>query len=482
MPIARAALRAWHFHVLAVLAGAIATCAQAAPQSVEWQVTLDGATVGRASWRWSEQEGAESYEESLRINVQQAGQRAQLGYRYSFARRPGTDTFTFSREIELGETKQFDRGRIEAGKLHIDASSLRESHLDLPLPAGAVMPYERTRRMHAESASHARSTAVQWFDLDMLQVIPASLSKCKPTPESAPTPHCARISLAKIGAQPERWQYDANGALQSVEQNFAHMPLLLQRCDGRCPASVKSLDLLGRLVLDSPLKLQAAAMQSTIRYVVSRSDGQPPHFAATNDQRLDLEGGRGVLTVCRGCYERSAPTAEQLEVARQSTPWLQSADPLYRRMAVRVGGRNNSVDSRMRRSVFLVSETLKPVRSFIGYADAVQTLKLGKADCVGYAVALATLARAQGIPARIVIGIAYTDRFSGRPQAFSPHAWAQAWDGERWASYDASLGEFDSTHIALATGNGDPEDLRTVYSQLRLLKIERVEVLEPGQR
>ena len=136
----------------------------------------------------------------------------------------------------------------------------------------------------------------------------------------------------------------------------------------------------------------------------------------------------------------------------------------------------------MKRSVFLLGETLKPVRSFIGYADAVQILKLGRADCVGFAIALTTLARARGIPARIVVGIAYTDRFSGRPEAFSPHAWAQAWDGERWASYDASLGDFDSSHIALATGNGDPEDLRAVYAQLRLLKIERIEVLDPQKK
>ena len=44
----------------------------------------------------------------------------------------------------------------------------------------------------------------------------------------------------------------------------------------------------------------------------------------------------------------------------------------------------------------------------------------------------------------------------GTPRVFVPHAWVQSWVDGRWESYDAALRRFDTAHIALATGDGDP--------------------------
>ena len=81
--------------------------------------------------------------------------------------------------------------------------------------------------------------------------------------------------------------------------------------------------------------------------------------------------------------------------------------------------------------------------------------------------------------ARVVVGMAYADRFSGRREVFSPHAWVQAWDGKRWRSYDAALLDFDSTHVALAVGDGDPNQLTEAFLQLGQLRIERLGVVKP---
>ena len=316
MPAVRAAVRAGPCRPVATLVGALVfaalsgTAVAAPAGSAEFEVSLDGATIGRASWRWSEVAGAESYEESLRINVQQAGTRAQLGYKYRFARRPGSAALEFSREIELGDTRQFDRGRIEAGKLHIEESSLRESRSELPLAEGAVMPYQRVRRMHEESASRARSTSVEWFDLDMLQVILARCRSAGP-PWRKPRPELRPGRAANLGALPERWQFDPNGTPLSVEKNFAHMPLLLKRCDGRCPVSVQSLDLLGRLVVDSPLKLTSAQMQRPLRFrfraaTASRPSSPRPATSAS------------ISMPAAGAYSRSAATASRARRRRRN--------------------------------------------------------------------------------------------------------------------------------------------------------------------
>jgi hypothetical protein len=100
-------------------------------------------------------------------------------------------------------------------------------------------------------------------------------------------------------------------------------------------------------------------------------------------------------------------------------------------------------------------------------------------DCTEHALLLAAAGRALGIPTRVAVGLAYIDQFAGRKNAFVPHAWAQAWIDGRWTSFDAALGGFDSGHIALAVGSGDPATFYGSINLLGNLKIRSIEVVQP---
>ena len=106
-----------------------------------------------------------------------------------------------------------------------------------------------------------------------------------------------------------------------------------------------------------------------------------------------------------------------------------------------------------------------------------QALRTGSGDCTEFAVLLAALARAQHIPTRIAVGVAYATRFSGKKDIFSPHAWVHSWDGTRWTSYDAALEEFDSTHIVFAVTDGRPDEMETAFAQLAVLRVEKAGVV-----
>jgi hypothetical protein len=67
--------------------------------------------------------------------------------------------------------------------------------------------------------------------------------------------------------------------------------------------------------------------------------------------------------------------------------------------------------------------------------------------------------------------MAYPSRFIHRSHAFAPHMWVQAWDGERWVSYDAGLGRFDAGHIALVIGDGTPESMRRMLHAMSKMRI-----------
>lgn len=87
---------------------------------------------------------------------------------------------------------------------------------------------------------------------------------------------------------------------------------------------------------------------------------------------------------------------------------------------------------------------------------AADVLRARRAECQGHAYLFAALARAAGIPARIVNGIAYSDAHGG----FLYHSWNEAWIGGRgWQPVDATFGQAhaDATHVKLIEGETTAE-------------------------
>ena len=81
-------------------------------------------------------------------------------------------------------------------------------------------------------------------------------------------------------------------------------------------------------------------------------------------------------------------------------------------------------------------------------ANVSEALQRGYGECNDFADLLTTLARAAGIPARTVYGLAYQPN---SPPAFAFHAWTEVhWDG-RWQAMDPTFNQriTDATHIPL---------------------------------
>jgi transglutaminase-like putative cysteine protease len=138
-----------------------------------------------------------------------------------------------------------------------------------------------------------------------------------------------------------------------------------------------------------------------------------------------------------------------------SNSWVQSDAAEVQRFA-RTNSGKGTPQQVMTRLVDAVRTHMTGEVDYLGYASATQALAARSGDCTEYSVLLAAAGRARGIPTRIVTGLVYAGRFSGKKDVFSPHTWVQAWTGGRWESYDAGLGSFDASHIALAIGDGDP--------------------------
>lgn len=153
-----------------------------------------------------------------------------------------------------------------------------------------------------------------------------------------------------------------------------------------------------------------------------------------------------------------------------ATTFLQVGHPRIREAANEaVGGETDAYRAvqRLREWVF---RRLKKVPT-ASVPNALQVLQMGQGDCNEHAVLFAALARAAGIPTRVVAGAVYLDG------AFLYHAWNEVWLGHDWVSLDPTFDQMpaDATHLKLIEGGPESHD-----SILRVVGRLSVRVLGSG--
>jgi hypothetical protein len=253
------------------------------------------------------------------------------------------------------------------------------------------------------------------------------------------------------------------------------------------PSEEQALDLIHRAQLASPYRLSEKVRAGRIRYTLSMDDEADWAWPQTAEQKVTRKDGRFLVTVCSDCGIEAPPDAATLAHYLEPNARVDSDSPAVitfaRTHAYGIHVRGTRVARQMKMLVKAVQDHMVGGIDFRAYDSASQALKSRRGDCTEYAVVLAAAARARGIPTRLVYGLAYASRFTGESHVFSPHVWVQAWNGTRWTSYDAGLGQFDAGHIALFIGDGSVAPLRRVtvaLQRLNLVDVVGISIAEPG--
>ena len=131
--------------------------------------------------------------------------------------------------------------------------------------------------------------------------------------------------------------------------------------------------------------------------------------------------------------------------------YLQSNDPELRSKALEIVGDEKDLFRAALRLERWVAESMQ-FDLGIAMAPSAEVFRNRRGTCVGYATLLTTLARAAGIPARLVMGYVYVDGM------FGGHAWTEVLAGDRWLPLDAAI---------VAPGTADAARFALVASSLR---------------
>jgi transglutaminase-like putative cysteine protease len=203
-------------------------------------------------------------------------------------------------------------------------------------------------------------------------------------------------------------------------------------------------------------------------------DATPP---SDEWQRCERRGREVVCRIARA--ELSGAQAPDPEAdaahARYLEPsvTVQSRDSSVRRIAERIASGARSRAELIERIVRWIQENVE--RAPLDVFSALDVLEKRRAECQGHAYLYTALARALGIPTRVVNGIVYSQDFEG----FLYHSWAESLVGSRWIPVDPTFGQTvaDATHIKLIEGErlGDLLPLLDWVgkAKIRVLSVER---------
>ncbi len=253
---------------------------------------------------------------------------------------------------------------------------------------------------------------------------------------------------------------------------------LLGATEAEARAPSQALDHVVGQFQKSPYRIPANGRRGKIRYGFDNG-GRAPTIPVGGGQRSWTDGQTTWIQVCAECpLDPVALSDETRTRSLNPTPWLNFEDAALTSPARRMARPDDPALTMRRLTNYVRNHMSVEHIDMLGYGSALEAFKSRRGDCTEYAVLLAALGRAAGVPTRMVSGLVYSRDFEGQNYVFVPHAWVHAWTGSGWESFDAALGSFDSTHLALATSDdGNPSQLfagMNLAHELRLTSAARV--------
>jgi hypothetical protein len=244
------------------------------------------------------------------------------------------------------------------------------------------------------------------------------------------------------------------------------------------------LELVERMFLTSPRPLDNINLAESITYHLSPKKETDSFIVPSTDNQSVRPVKSGLIVTVKPV---TAPARARFPYkgrdktilkATNPTRYLQSDHKGIIELAHRAIGETKDTGEAVRRIESFVADYVEDKNLSIGYASAAEVAASRQGDCSEFSVLTTAMCRAVGIPARMVVGVAYVEDFAGL-QGFGPHAWTQAYVGNKWIGLDATFkstgrGGYDAGHIALAVGEGEPRDFFNLVTSLGQFKIDKV--------
>jgi transglutaminase-like putative cysteine protease len=411
-----------------------------------------------------------------KISIKRGGASVEMGFHNVTVERPDGTLVSNVAKSKMSAVETTTRMDYEKGKAKITTETMGESReVTVEMPEDLVGPW-RARRIPFEAGYPAGKT----FDARVFQkdaggaVISHTKVVGPEDTEVSPGKMHSLIRLVEsIDGYPvitTRW-VDKNGTTFKTKASAAGMDMESRRAtkeeataadDGKAQPDLFT----STMILSKVLVPHARTLESALLRVRPRKPDVAIPDLATERQVVEKReaGGAVVLRIGRHVPPAGAAVRPIAVPAPELAPFLapssalQSDDPLIVSSAKEAVGDEKDAWKASQAIERWVYKHVKTKSFGVGAASALEVCKSQEGDCSEHAVLAAALARAAGIPSRVVSGLEYLMGFWGG------HAWTEVSIAGRWYAIDATngLGFVDPLHIsvsasALAEGTFDKE-------------------------
>ena len=418
--------------------------------------------------------------QTLSVLLTRSGKSIPLGNTIRSVEAPDGRPLGFSARTTMSTMDSVvDGRRLPDGRFLVDLTvggATRQETIDWP--PGALLAEGQRMAMLAAGGRAGSQYLLPTFDPASRQVIDAQVEVLGDEQVQLPNGperlnhQRQRLQQARGDQVLDLW-LDQQGRVRKGLIGMLGSRMEMLACDRACAqAPEQSVDMFRAAMVDSPRPLTPNLRSDWLRYRVHVDGDALQPFIDTDEQRITPLGHGNWQIDTGSAHLHGQPSPQPDDLAANA--WLQSDAPLIRELAARAIGKASTPKQKMRRLRDFVSHYITQHGLDVGYASALEVANNRQGDCTEFAVLLAAMARASGVPARVVTGMVYADRYGKASRVFLPHAWVQAWLGHRWQSYDAALRHFDSTHVALDSGDGDPWHFYGVTDLFGRLRIDSI--------
>ena len=467
-----------------------------AEEEIEYSaVFMQGKKVGHAIHTRKVQDEKVTTSEQVSITISRVGVPVTVEMSETTAETIDGKPLSFESVQLLGFMTMKVTGTVnERGIVELTNSGLGGAQKStMPWPDGAVMSEGLRLRTLKHGLEAGVEYSVKVFNPGMMQAVDATVS----IGEKKDVDLLGRVvkltemttTLAVPGAGPVASTSYVDDEMQTLKSTTAMAGMQVEIVS--CPKEFALgdndvLELIGMMFVDTPVSLGNPRSAAAITYWIVPNPGAEFDVPTTDNQEVERLANGNIKLVVRPV---SAPSGSRfpykgsdadLQEALKSTRFLQCDREDVMKLARKAINDAKDAGEAVQRIEAFVATYIEDRSLSVGYASAAEVLESRQGDCSEFAVLTAALCRAVGIPAQVVVGIAYVQDFAGR-EGFGGHAWTRAYVGGKWVGLDAAFkgsgrGGHDAGHIALAVGNGEPADFFNMASALGAFKIEKLEV------
>jgi transglutaminase-like putative cysteine protease len=453
--------------LLLLVAGAISgaehpqTAQEAAPAVDCWSTySIGGQAVGYIrEAMWTRDAGGATTRVQVLVIINRLGNKVEIAADTSY--EEGSDGRLRSVRSEMSSSKQktLVEADIVAGQVALRVRAGDREYKRMLDVAGVVLGPEAANRLLAAKLKAAGDAAdYQTFSPEMQKVIKISWRAI-----GAETIDLSGRKLAAIKAEQIIEGYPAkrtvwiDGEGRTLRANEpgpfgATEVARTDRATALAAASAGELrgEMYDRTLVRANIRLPQPRSIRRIQLQLMQKDKSLgwPEFEGPGQRVIRQEPGSILLEICQPDRQPPArrPATETPSMRDYLMPnaILQSDDAEVRRIAREVVGSDTDVAASALRLRDWVHRNMQ-FDAGIAVAPSSEVARNRRGTCAAYAVLLASLLRAEGIPARVVMGSVYV------AGAWGGHAWVEYRAGDSWLPLDAALpsaGVSDAARLA----------------------------------